>query len=42
VPSETYFGQPTTGVIGQDLPKEIVRIERDWSLGDICQYVNNY
>lgn len=39
VPNSTYYGQPQTGMIGRDLPKEIVRIERDWHLGDICQYV---
>lgn len=39
VPNSTYYGQPQTGTIGRDLPKEIVRIERDWHLGDICQCV---
>lgn len=39
VPNSTYYGQPQTGTIGRDLPKEIVRIDRDWSLGDVCQYV---
>lgn len=38
-PNSTYFNQPVTGVIGRDLPKEIIRIERDWSLGDIAQCV---
>ncbi|EIW71762.1 hypothetical protein TREMEDRAFT_22967, partial [Tremella mesenterica DSM 1558] len=38
VPSETYFGQPTTGIISRHLPKEILRIERDWSEGEVCQF----
>ncbi|RSH85810.1 uncharacterized protein EHS24_003990 [Apiotrichum porosum] len=42
VPNETYYGQPPTGVVGRDLPKEIVRIERDWSLGDICQFATAF
>jgi len=29
-----------TGTIGLDLPKEVLRIERDWSTGDICQSVS--
>lgn len=36
-PNSTYYGQPPTGIIGRDLPKEIVRVDREWSLGDICQ-----
>jgi hypothetical protein len=37
--ASTYYGQPATGTIGQDLPKEILRVERDWILGDVCQCV---
>lgn len=33
----SYFGQPVTGVIGVHLPKEVVRVERDWSGGEVCQ-----
>ncbi|KAL1413807.1 hypothetical protein Q8F55_001591 [Vanrija albida] len=40
--SNTYYGQPPTGTIGRDLPKEIVRVERDYSLGDICQISTNF
>lgn len=40
MPSETYYGQPTTGSIGKHLPKEIVRIERDYTHAEVCQYVN--
>lgn len=35
--SESYFGQPVTGTIGQHLPKEVIRVERDWSGGEVCQ-----
>ena len=37
VPGSRYFGQPATGVIGRHLPKEVVRVERDWSGGEVCQ-----
>jgi hypothetical protein len=38
LPSDaSYFGGPPTGTIGKDLPKEILRVERDWSTGEICQ-----
>ncbi|TXT15504.1 hypothetical protein VHUM_00007 [Vanrija humicola] len=40
--TNTYYGQPPTGTIGRDLPKEIVRVERDYSLGDICQFTTNF
>ena len=39
VPTNSYYGQPVTGTIGRHLPKEIVRIERDWSDGEVCQWV---
>ncbi|KAF6767089.1 Golgin subfamily A member 7/ERF4 [Kalmanozyma brasiliensis GHG001] len=32
------FGEPQTGTPGLHLPKEIVRIERDYSLGELPQY----
>lgn len=35
--TDTYFGQPHTGLIGRDLPKEIVRVQRTYALKDICQ-----
>ncbi|ORY35010.1 Golgin subfamily A member 7/ERF4 family-domain-containing protein [Naematelia encephala] len=38
LPDTTYFGQPVTGTIGLHLPKEVVRIERDWSGGEVCQF----
>ena len=39
LPSDaSYFGGPQTGTIGSDLPKEILRVERDWSTGEICQF----
>jgi hypothetical protein len=39
LPPDSYFGGHVTGTIGTDLPKEVLRIERDWSTGDVCQYV---
>jgi hypothetical protein len=39
LPQQTYFHQPQTGDIAQHLPKEIIRVERDWSDGEVCQYV---
>ncbi|KAL7424897.1 hypothetical protein Q5752_000583 [Cryptotrichosporon argae] len=38
VPSPSYFSQPVTGVLGVHLPKEIVRVERDWSGGEAAQF----
>ncbi|OCF37261.1 hypothetical protein I316_01169 [Kwoniella heveanensis BCC8398] len=37
LPPKSYYNQPITGTIGRHLPKEIVRIERDWSGGEVCQ-----
>lgn len=37
----SYFHQPVTGEIGKHLPKEMVRIERDWSGGEMCQCVHS-
>lgn len=39
LPPMSYFHQPVTGEIGKHLPKEMVRIERDWSGGEMCQCV---
>nr|ODN91272.1 hypothetical protein L203_01477 [Cryptococcus depauperatus CBS 7841] len=38
LPPMSYYHQPVTGEIGKHLPKEMVRIERDWSEGEICQF----
>ncbi|OXC67669.1 hypothetical protein AYX13_03755 [Cryptococcus neoformans] len=38
LPPMSYFHQPVTGEIGKHLPKEMVRIERDWSGGEMCQF----
>ncbi|WRT69422.1 uncharacterized protein IL334_006408 [Kwoniella shivajii] len=38
IPKNSYFHQPQTGIIGKHLPKEMVRIERDWSDGEICKF----
>ena len=40
LPEQSYFHQPATGDISQHLPKEIIRVERDWSDGEVCQYVS--
>lgn len=37
IPANSYFAQPPTGDMAQHLPKEVVRIERDWSDGEVCQ-----
>lgn len=37
VPGLSYFGQAKTGVVGLHLPKEVIRVERDWSDGEVCQ-----
>ncbi|KAK6908977.1 hypothetical protein I203_102984 [Kwoniella mangroviensis CBS 8507] len=42
LPPHSYFHQPITGTIGKHLPKEIVRIERDWSGGEVCQFDTVY
>ncbi|ODO00613.1 hypothetical protein L198_02933 [Cryptococcus wingfieldii CBS 7118] len=38
LPPMSYYHTPVTGVIGQHLPKEMVRIERDWTDGEVCQF----
>lgn len=37
VTANSYYGSPVTGTIGRDLPKEVLRVERDWSGGEVCQ-----
>lgn len=32
------FGTPPVGVIGKHKPREIVRVERDYSVGELCQF----
>jgi hypothetical protein len=38
----TYFSQPQTGTPTIHLPKEIVRIDRDWSDGEPCQFCESF
>lgn len=38
VAPESVFGTAPTGVIGRHKPREIVRIERDYSGGELCQF----
>ncbi|KAK4683549.1 hypothetical protein P7C73_g6696, partial [Tremellales sp. Uapishka_1] len=38
----SYFGTSITGIIGRDLPKEMFRIERDWSGGEVCQFYSTF
>ncbi|PWZ03648.1 hypothetical protein BCV70DRAFT_197847 [Testicularia cyperi] len=40
--SSTAFGTPVTGKIGVHLPKEIVRIERDYSSGELPQFHSSF
>ncbi|UZJ54351.1 hypothetical protein CBS101457_003671 [Exobasidium rhododendri] len=35
---DSAFGTAPVGVIGRDKPREIVRIERDYSGGELCQF----
>ncbi len=35
--SMLVYGTEPTGTIGVHWPREIVRIERDWSGGEVCQ-----
>ena len=42
-PGDIYFGSEPTGTIGLHHPKEIVRIERDWSAGaEVCQFYSSW
>lgn len=36
------FGTPQTGIIGRHKPREIIRIDRDYSSGEICQFWSGY
>ncbi|WVQ75217.1 hypothetical protein IAR50_004829 [Cryptococcus sp. DSM 104548] len=38
LPPMSYYHTPVTGVIGHHLPKEMVRIERNWNDGEVCQF----
>ncbi|WVR08295.1 hypothetical protein IAU60_005344 [Kwoniella sp. DSM 27419] len=42
IPAHSYYYTPITGTIGKHLPKEIVRIERDWSGGEVCQFETTF
>ncbi|KAI5480339.1 hypothetical protein MNV49_000914 [Pseudohyphozyma bogoriensis] len=35
---ESVFGTAPVGVIGKHRPREIVRVERDYSAGELCQF----
>lgn len=35
---DSVFGTAPCGVIGRDLPRAIVRIERDYTGGELCQF----
>ena len=37
-PSTSAFGTAPVGVIGRDKPREIIRIERDYTAGESCQF----
>jgi hypothetical protein len=37
-----HYGSDPEGTIGVHHPKEIVRIERDWSGGDVCQFYTSW
>lgn len=37
-PNDTIFGTAQVGVIGKTRPREVVRIERDYSMGERCQF----
>ena len=42
-PSEMQiFGTPQVGIIGQHKPRDIVRLDRDYSEGEICQFWSGY
>jgi hypothetical protein len=36
------FGTPPVGIIGLHKPREIIRIDRDYSSGEICQFWSGY
>lgn len=40
--SVQIFGTPQIGIIGKHKPREIIRIDRDYSDGEICQFWSGY
>lgn len=43
LPNSTQnYGTAPSGIIGQHYPKEIIRVERDWSDGEVCQFHSSY
>ena len=40
--SRQIFGTPPVGIIGKHKPREIIRIHRDYSAGEICQFSSKY
>ncbi|BGP15170.1 hypothetical protein JCM10213_008690 [Rhodosporidiobolus nylandii] len=38
IASESVFGTAPVGVIGKTKPREVIRIERDYSAGETCQF----
>ncbi|TNY17857.1 Golgin subfamily A member 7/ERF4 family-domain-containing protein [Rhodotorula diobovata] len=37
VGGESVFGTPPVGVVGKTRPREVIRVERDYSSGEVCQ-----
>ncbi|KDN50364.1 hypothetical protein K437DRAFT_221999 [Tilletiaria anomala UBC 951] len=37
-PQDSAFGTAPVGVIGRDKPREIIRVERDYTSGELCQF----
>lgn len=35
---DSVFGTPPCGIIGRDMPRAIVRVERDYTGGELCQF----
>ncbi|BGP47245.1 hypothetical protein JCM10450v2_003097 [Rhodotorula kratochvilovae] len=35
---ESVFGTPPVGVIGKTRPREVIRVERDYTAGETCQF----
>jgi hypothetical protein len=40
-PIDSAFGSDPVGEIGVHFPREIVRVERDFTVGDLVQYVSS-
>ncbi|KAJ9101042.1 hypothetical protein QFC21_003260 [Naganishia friedmannii] len=36
------FGTSPSGIVGQHFPKEIIRIERDWTTGEVCHFHSSF